>query len=233
MFAFFQNLSFNTYLAQTDTPGGSGHDMSYRAQLDYNGDRYGVQLERLSVDEGFQPRHRLHAAHGVQPELGVPRGSARGPSLEGGAQVHLGRQRDYITDPAGTLESRNIQGAFRTELERRLLPRGGEPVREPGEPFPIESAVSSCRSALTAFASSRFGYTFGPQREGVGFVTVSRGRFYNGTRTGITTERRRGSRSAAALDRAERHDQLDHASRGKVHASAVHAARHLHVDAAA
>ena len=59
--AFYDNLSINTYWAKTSTPlrrnrpGASGDDVSYRSQVNYNGDRYGVQLERLVVGDDFNP----------------------------------------------------------------------------------------------------------------------------------------------------------------------------------
>ena len=53
-FAFYDNLNLNTYWARTDTPGSSDDDVSYRAQLDYGGDRYGVRMERLVVGDSFQ-----------------------------------------------------------------------------------------------------------------------------------------------------------------------------------
>ena len=54
-FAFFDNLAINTYWARTRTAGLSGQDTSYRAHLDYRGDRYGAQLERLVVGDHFNP----------------------------------------------------------------------------------------------------------------------------------------------------------------------------------
>ncbi len=54
-FAFFDNLSFNTYWARTRTPGVVGEDTSHRLQMDYAGDRYGAQLERLMVGDSFNP----------------------------------------------------------------------------------------------------------------------------------------------------------------------------------
>jgi hypothetical protein len=54
-FAFFSNLAINTYWARTDTKGLTGEDTSYRGQLDYTGDRYGVQLDRLVVGDSFNP----------------------------------------------------------------------------------------------------------------------------------------------------------------------------------
>lgn len=55
VFSFFQNLQVNTFMAQTRTPGLTGDAGSYRAQLDYNADRYGVVLEQLSVGRNFNP----------------------------------------------------------------------------------------------------------------------------------------------------------------------------------
>ncbi len=56
VFSFFQNVNLNTYIAGTRTPelrrGDAG---SYRAQLEYNPDRYGVTLERMVVGEHFNP----------------------------------------------------------------------------------------------------------------------------------------------------------------------------------
>ncbi|MGH9146387.1 MAG: DUF5916 domain-containing protein, partial [Vicinamibacterales bacterium] len=55
-FAFFENLEINTYWAKTDTDGlDTGVNTSYRAQLDYPGDRYAVQLERLRIGNSFNP----------------------------------------------------------------------------------------------------------------------------------------------------------------------------------
>ena len=54
-FGFFDNLSINTYWAQTRTSGLESDDDSYRAQLNYGGDRYGVQVERLVVGTNFNP----------------------------------------------------------------------------------------------------------------------------------------------------------------------------------
>ena len=55
-FAFFENLEINTYWAKTDTDGlVTRENTSYRAQLDYSGDRHAVQLERLRIGDSFNP----------------------------------------------------------------------------------------------------------------------------------------------------------------------------------
>ena len=55
VFSFYDNLNINTYWAKTETPGRTGDDVSHRAQLDYAGDRYGLQVERLVVGGDFNP----------------------------------------------------------------------------------------------------------------------------------------------------------------------------------
>ena len=48
-FAFYDNVSVNTYWAKTRTRGFED-DVSYRANFDYRGDRYGAEVERLVVE---------------------------------------------------------------------------------------------------------------------------------------------------------------------------------------
>ena len=54
-FGFYDNLNVNTYWARSRTEGYTGTDTSFRGQLDYAGDRYGVQLEHLIVGDDFNP----------------------------------------------------------------------------------------------------------------------------------------------------------------------------------
>jgi hypothetical protein len=54
-FAFFSNLTFATYYAGTRTEGTDKQTSSYRGQMEYRGDRYGLQLERLAIDPKFNP----------------------------------------------------------------------------------------------------------------------------------------------------------------------------------
>ncbi len=98
---------------------------------------------------------------------------------------------DYITDPGGTLESRKIQGAFRTDLSSGdgFFVELASLYEKLDEPFAIES--TEIPAGEYTFPEVHVQYYFGPQRKVSGFVTVSHGRFYNGTRTGITTERPR------------------------------------------
>src|SRR6185436_15858918 len=54
VFNFFNYLTISSYWARTQTGGPArANDTSYRAQLDYVGDRYGLQLGRVAVGRGF------------------------------------------------------------------------------------------------------------------------------------------------------------------------------------
>ena len=55
VFTFYDNVNLNAYLAKTQTAGLVGDDLSYRGQFNYAGDRYGLQLEQLSVGANFKP----------------------------------------------------------------------------------------------------------------------------------------------------------------------------------
>ena len=62
VFSFFQNVNLNTFIARTRTPELRGDEDSYRAQFEYNADRYGLVLERMSVGKNFNPGSWVRAA---------------------------------------------------------------------------------------------------------------------------------------------------------------------------
>ena len=70
-FAFYDNLTVNTYWATTNTGGLGEDEVSYRAQLDYAGDRYGVALERLAVGTDFNPEVGIPAPRSLRAQLRV------------------------------------------------------------------------------------------------------------------------------------------------------------------
>ena len=80
-FAFFDNLAINTYWARTRTDDLSGEDTSYRAHLDYAGDRYGVQLERLVVGDHFNPEVGFLRRDDMRKNFGQFRFSPRPRSI--------------------------------------------------------------------------------------------------------------------------------------------------------
>src|SRR5438105_10617879 len=76
-FGFFDNLNINTYWARSQTSGRSGKDTSFRGQLDYQGDRYGAQLEQLVVGDNFNPEVGFLRRHDIRRSFGLLRFSPR------------------------------------------------------------------------------------------------------------------------------------------------------------
>jgi hypothetical protein len=191
VFSFFQNLNFNTYVAATSTPGRSGKNTSYRAQMDYNADTYGLQLERMTLDENFIPdvgftrrlafaRNSVYARFSPRPRLPFIR------------KFFYDGLFDYITDPNNRLQSRQAQIAFRAEMENGdgaavELASNYEALEVP---FSVASGIDIPIGGY-GFKELHLLYNFGPQRPMSANVTLEVGEFYNGTRTGITTSRGR------------------------------------------
>ena len=192
VFSFYQNLNFNTYVAGTRNELTHGDSLSYRAQLDYNADRYGVQVERLLADTNFNPDVGFLRRAAFRRDSAYLRFSPRPTSLAAVRKFTWDGAFDYITDPAGRLESRLGQGAFRTEFNNGDAV-GAEIVsiyERIDTPFLLGSNVYVPLGEYS-WPELHVGYSFGPQRRASGSVNLEVGNFYDGTRTSINTGRGR------------------------------------------
>ena len=116
-FAFFDNLAFNTYWARTQTPGLTGEDTSYRLQMDYAGDRYGVQMERLLVGDNFTPEVGFVRRDNILKNFGLFRFSPRPKSIKRVRKFLCTGSIAHIENGAGLLETRSIDGEFATQFQ--------------------------------------------------------------------------------------------------------------------
>ena len=96
-------------------------ESSHRAQLDYMGDRYGVQLERLVVGKDFNPEIGFLRRQGFEQSFGKFRFSPRPRSIEAIRQFFWEGQLDYITDRGGVLETRQARARFAIDFENSNL----------------------------------------------------------------------------------------------------------------
>ena len=193
-FAFFENLQINTYWARTDTDGLSTQDnTSYRGQLDYSGDRYTVQLERLKIGDNFNPEMgflrrddmvRDYARFRFSPRP-RNRSAIRKYVYDGVDRVHRERRRaPRVARARGGIRARVPE---RRSLQRQLH----ELVRVPAGALPRSAATSSCRSASYQFDTFRVGYNIGQQRLVSANLTAEFGTFYNGHKTSFSAARGR------------------------------------------
>ncbi len=191
-FAFFNNLTFATYFAKTQSEGVSSDDMSYRAQGEYAGDRYGVQVERLTVDKSFNPEVGFLRRSDMRKNFGLLRFSPRPQSIKRVRKFSTIGQFTYIEDSAGRLSTRLTDGEFAIEFQNS--DRFAVGVLDDYElllrPFNIVPGQRVPAGGYD-FTTGRVGYNMGQQRKFSGNVLFEMGEFYNGDRTAITFNRSR------------------------------------------
>ena len=188
LFSFYQNLNISTYWAETRTgrTDGGEDQSSHRVQLDYLGDRYGVQLERLAVGDDFNPEIGFLRRDDFEQSFAKFRFSPRPRSIAAIRQFFWEGQIDYITDRDGLLETRQARGRFAVEFENSNLfdviyNRNYEFLVEQ---FPLAADVIVPVGGY-GFDDVEVGYQLGQQNRISGRVSVQHGGFYGGTKTSL------------------------------------------------
>ena len=191
-FAFFNDLSINTYWARTRTTGRTGEDTSYRAQLDYAGDRYGVQAEHVLVGEHFDPAVGFLRRDDMRRTYGQVRFSPRPVSMPAVRRFSWTGSIAYIEDTAGRLETREQAGEFAIELENSDRVSAGYTGKYEFLPRPFEIAPGvTLPVGSYDFDRFRVGWDLGQQRALSANLAIEGGTFYNGHLTGLSVSRGR------------------------------------------
>ena len=185
-FAFYDNLNINTYWAETRTPGLDGDAVSYRTQIDYNGDRSGLQLERLVVGNDFNPEVGFLRRSAFERSFASARFSPRPQAIAAIRKLSWGGHVDYITDRAGVLETRELQGQFGIEFESSdnfdvSYTRSYELLKQP---FRIAPGVTIPVGGYN-FEDVRASFGLGQHRRFSGRLSAQHGSFFSGERTSV------------------------------------------------
>ena len=191
-FTFWDNLQFATYWARTRTPGVTGDDTSHRVQMDYAGDRYGVQLERLVIGARFQPQMGFVRRADMRRQFGQLRFSPRPRQSRLVRKLFWIGSLDYIENGGGQLETREWTGEFAIDFHSsdRLSVTYGHTYEFLPQPFPIASGVT-LPSGRYAFAAVRAAYNSAPRRRLAANIAVESGTFYSGRKTTVSASRGR------------------------------------------
>ncbi len=191
-FAFFANLSVNTYWAQTRSAGRNGRNTSYRTQMEYAGDRYGLQLDRLVVGDSFNPEVGFVRRSNIREHVGQLRFSPRPKRIRSVRKFSGVGTYTYIDDLAGSLQTRIADGEFAIELQNSDRFSVGllDDFERLAQPFAVTPSAKVAPGAYD-FATARVGYTFGQQRPVSDNCLIEHGSFYNGHRTSIGFSRTR------------------------------------------
>jgi hypothetical protein len=185
-FGFFESLTINTYWARTRTEGVSGDDMSYRAHLDYNADRYGLELEHLLVGEDFNPEMGFVRRDDMRRSFAEFRFSPRPAGIAAVRQFNWTGSINYIENGAGILETREQVGSFQTEFENgdtATLTYTGSYEFLP-EFFRIAPGVVLPMGGYD-FDDVQVSYNLAQQRPIRATLSASRGTFYSGHKTTV------------------------------------------------
>jgi hypothetical protein len=192
-FAFFENLQINTYWAGTETEGLSRRDdTSYRGQLDYSGDRYTVQVERLKVGDNFNPEIGFLPRDDMRRDYARFKFSPRPRNRSAIRKYHYDASIEYIQNGAGRLESRERAAEFALEFQSadRLSFNYTNAFEFLPRPFGIGGLVLPAGGAYS-FDTFRAGYNIGQQRRVAANLTAEFGTFYSGRKTTLSAARGR------------------------------------------
>jgi hypothetical protein len=193
VFNFFNFLTISSYWAGTQTAGvPRGQNSSYRGQLDYAGDRYGLSVGRLAVGSLFNPEVGFVRRPGIRRSNVELRFS---PRLESSALIRKLSWTGgvaYVEDEAGRVESRDRDAEFAIEFEnadRFAVSYSGTYELVPRE-FRIASNVI-VPAAGYGYDTASLSYTTGPQRLVTGNLRLDYGTFYSGRKVGLAATRGR------------------------------------------
>jgi hypothetical protein len=189
---FFNDLSINTYWARTRTEGVRNSDTSYRANLNFPSDRWGVQLERLRVDEQFNPEVGFVRRTDIRRTLAELRFSPRPRTIESVRRLWWMGAVDYIENGAGRLDARDQSGEFAVEFQNndRFSVTYTDTYEFIPRPFRIAPNVTLPVGGYN-FETLRVGFDARPQRMIAANLAVEHGTFYSGHRTAVSASRGR------------------------------------------
>jgi hypothetical protein len=184
VFSFFENLNLNTFVARTSTPELRGDAGTYRAQLDYAGDRYGLVLERMAVGRNFNPeagyvRRRDFVRHVADFRFSPrPRSSERIRRYD-----YSGSIDRFARGSDGLLETRVMEANFGIEFQSgdRMNVQVVDDYEQLTEPFEVFGSVT-IPSGAYRFRHLRSEYSLGGQHRLSGFIAYEHGGFYGGTK---------------------------------------------------
>jgi len=186
-FNFYDNVFFNTYWSETQTTNVSGDNRSYRAQLDYAADRYGLQVERLHIGAGYIPDVGFVRRPDQRKNYLLGRFSPRLLGNPTFRKLSLVGTFSHVENGRGRLDTRDTDLAFTVDLQSADKFAVGAHDYYEFVPAPFRAAgVVTVPVGIYRAKTARGSYTFGPQRNISGTVTVEGGSFYGGTRLTTT-----------------------------------------------
>jgi len=187
-----ETLAINTYWAGTTGASGASSASindrsSYRANVNWNADLTGLQLEHMFLGDAFSPEIGFVRRAAFRRSYGQARFSPRPARWKTVRKFYYEGSYDYFEDRNGRPESREAQGAYRMELSN-------------GDQWAVEysRAVENLEAAFQvtpglvvptgeySFEQTKLLYTSSPQRPVSGTLSLTYGGFYGGSLRELT-----------------------------------------------
>ena len=192
-FAFYDNVNVLGYFSKTQTPGRRGRDTSYLGDFAYTGDRYGLELSHLVVEDNFIPEVGFVRRDNIARTTGSARFSPRPRSVDWIRRFVFEGSLDYVeAADTGLVETRLGEVGFETELENsdRVSVSVADTYEFLTQPFEIATGVVIPVGGHR-FSNATMSYSFGQQRPVSGSIAIQRGQFWTGDATRLTIGRGR------------------------------------------
>ncbi len=192
-FVLSQNTTLGGYVAHSRTTGLARDAISYRANVNYGADRYGVQVDRTVVGDGFNPEVGFLRRSQFRSNYGALRFSPRPRRNRTIRQYFYETSLDYTTNNQNQLESRTLTASARADRQnsdsfRLTYFNESELLRRPFVPA-AGIAVPVGRYGFQHAAAS---WVPGQQHRLSGTLTADVGQFYDGTRQTASVNARLG-----------------------------------------
>jgi hypothetical protein len=186
-FAFYDNVSFSGYAAQSRTEGREGDDFSYRTQFNYSPDRYGLVLDRIVVQPDFNPEVGFLQRRDFQRNYVQGRFSPRPMNSRRVRKYTYQGTVDYLTNNDQRLESREAGVDFRADFNSgdSFTAQYSEFYELLVDPFAIAPGVTIPPGGYD-FGTAGTSYTAGPQHRLSGTSSLDIGEFYDGWKTTVS-----------------------------------------------
>ncbi len=199
-FGLYENLDVVGYAAWTRDELDDDPGFSYLGSLDYNGDRYGLRMERLMVGDDFNPGLGFLRRQAFRRNYAEARFSPRPRSISWLRKVGWIGSLDYTTDNEDVLETRILNGRYEMEFEsgdqlQVHLVRNTEALKED---FLLGDLATPFGSY--DFDHVRLNLQTGPQRRISGNFAYQQGGFFDGSRREISYRYRVEARPRLTLE---------------------------------
>jgi hypothetical protein len=185
--SFYQNVRFDAYLAGTRTEGRHGDDLSYRGQFDYNGDRYGLQVDRLVVEPNFLPEVGFIRRTDLRRSFALARYSPRPANVPHVRKFTAQASLNHITNNRNRLDTRETSGIFQAEFVNTDVV--GISYLDTFDrlivPFEVATGVRIPIGTYN-FHTLQLSYTGGQQRKISGAVLLESATYYGGTQNSVS-----------------------------------------------